>query len=86
MAKQGSKGGGSHGKDVTVGPHKGDDRWAVTRQGNERASRVTDTKKEAVGIGRGYAKEEHSELIVKDAGGKIQSKDSHGHDPKKSKG
>lgn len=86
MAGKSGKGGGGHGKDVTVGPHKGSDGWAVTRQGNDRASRVTETKKEAVDIGREYAKQEHSELIIKGENGKIQSKDSHGHDPKKSKG
>ncbi len=84
MAK--GKGGGSHGRDVTVGPHKASDGWAVTRQGNEKASRVTETKKEAVDIGRKYAREEHAELVVKGADGKIQSKDSHGHDPRTSKG
>ena len=57
MAKAGgNRGGSGHGKDVTVGPHKGGG-WDVTRQGNDRASRVTPTKKEAVDIGRGYARE-----------------------------
>jgi len=91
--KSGSRGGGSskgggakHGKDVTVGPHKGSDGWAVTRQGNDRASRVTETKKEAVKIGREYARQEHSELVIKGADGRIQSRDSHGHDPNPPKG
>lgn len=78
------KGNGKHGKDVTVAPHA--DGWSVTRQGNDRASRVTDTKQEAVEIARDYAKQEHSELTIKGQNGKIQSKDSHGHDPRKSKG
>jgi len=87
MAKAGSKSGGSkHGKDVTVAPHKASDGWAVTRQGNDKASRVTDTKKEAEKIGRDYARQEGSELIIKGEDGRIQSKDSHGSDPKKSKG
>lgn len=81
-----AKAAGSHGKDVTVGPHKGGDGWAVTRQGNSRASRVEDTKKAAVDIGRQYAREEHSELVIKGADGKIQSKDSHEHDPRKEAG
>lgn len=75
-----------HGKDVTVGPHKGDDKWEVRRRGNDRASVVMDTKSEAVKIGRGYARAEHSELIIKDERGRIQSKDSHGHDPRRTKG
>ncbi len=78
--------GGSHGKDVTVGPNKNGPGWSVTRDGNDRASRVTDTKKEAEKIGRDYAREEKSELVIKGADGKIQSKDSHGYDPKASKG
>ena len=86
MAGKSGNSGGGHGKEVTVGPHKGSEGWAVTREGNDRASRVTETKKEAVDMGREYAKQEHSELIIKGADGKIQSKDSHGHDPKKSKG
>ncbi len=87
MAKAKSSGSsGKHGKDVTVGPHAASGGWSVERQGNERASNVTDTKKEAVAIGRAYAKEEKSELVIKGQDGKIQSKDSHGHDPKSSKG
>jgi hypothetical protein len=74
-----------HGKDVTVAPH-GDGRWSVTRKGNSRASSVHDRKTEAVKVGRKYAKQEHSELVIKGEDGKIQSKDSHGHDPRRSKG
>lgn len=47
---------------------------------------MTETKKEAEKIGRDQARKEHSELTIKGADGKIQSKDSHGHDPTKSKG
>lgn len=79
-----SKGSGKSGKNVTVGPHPNG--WQVKKQGNERASAVTETKKEAEKIGREQAKKEQSELIIKGADGKIQSKDSHGHDPKSSKG
>lgn len=77
-------GGGRHGKDVYVQKHP--DGWQVKKAGNERASAVTETKKEAEKIGRGAARKEHSELIVKGEDGKIQSKDSHGHDPKRTKG
>jgi len=73
-----------HGKDVTVAPHpKG---WSVTRRGNRRASVVTTTQKQAQDIGRRYARQEHSELIVKGRKGRIRAKDSHGHDPRSSKG
>ncbi|MDP9148345.1 MAG: DUF2188 domain-containing protein [Myxococcota bacterium] len=77
-------GGGRHGKDVYVQKHP--DGLLVKMAVNERASAVTETKKEAEKIGRDAARKEHSELIVKGEGGKIQSKDSHGHDPKRSKG
>ena len=90
MSKSGSKGsgngGGKHGKDVTVGPSKHGEGWEVKRAGNEKASRVTETKSEAVQIGRQYARDEHSELVVKGENGQIQSRDSHGHDPRSSKG
>lgn len=90
MAKSSAgKGGsskGSHGKDVTVGPNKNGPGWSVKKDGNDRASNIAPTKKEAVDIGRDYARKENSELIIKGENGRIQSKDSHGHDPKSSKG
>jgi len=81
---KGSGGSGKHGKDVYVQPHP--EGWQVKKQGNERASAVTDTKKEAEKIGREAARKEHSELVIKDEHGRIQDKDSHGHDPRRSKG
>lgn len=82
MAK--SKGSGPHGKDVYVQPHT--DGWEVKKEGGKRASAVTDTKAEAVKIGREAARKENSELVIKGKAGTIQQKDSHGHDPRKSKG
>jgi hypothetical protein len=80
-----SKGsGGKHGKDVYVQKHA--EGWQVKKAGNDRASAVTETKKEAEKIGREAARKEHSELIIKGEDGKIQSKDSHGHDPRRTKG
>lgn len=84
MAKRSSGDSGAHGKDVYVQVHP--DGWQVKKQGNERASAVTSTKKEAVEIGRDASRKEHSELIIKDESGRIQSRDSHGHDPRRSKG
>ena len=55
--------------------------WAVSRSGSERASRVVQTKGEAMDIARAYAREENAELVVKGRDGAIQNKDSHGHDP-----
>lgn len=79
-----SKGTGSHGRDVFVQPHA--DGWEVKKEGGKRASAVTETKAEAVKIGRDTAKKEHSELVIKGKDGTIQQKDSHGHDPRKTKG
>ncbi len=67
-------------KDVTVGPTE-DDRWSVKRRGNDRASSIHHTQKEAVDVGKRYAKEEGSDLIIKGKDGKIRSKDSYGNDP-----
>ena len=59
-----------------------DGRWAVQKQGSQRASKVLDRKADAVTATRGQAKREGAELIVKDKQGKIQSRDSHGRDPR----
>jgi hypothetical protein len=85
MAKSSGKGSGGkgHGKDVFAGPHKGDGKWQVKREGNERASVVTKTQKEAIDIGRGYARQEGSELVVQNRKGQIREKDSHGDESKK---
>lgn len=68
------------GKNVHVVPGKTGG-WAVKKAGNERASEVSPTKAEAVKVGRGIAKKEHSELVVHRGDGTIQSKDSFGNDP-----
>jgi hypothetical protein len=67
-------------KDVTVGPTE-DDRWSVKRKGNDRASSIHDTQREAINVGKRYAQEEGSDLIIKGEEGKIRSKDSYGNDP-----
>lgn len=84
MAKSKSSNSGTHGKDVYVQPHP--DGWQVKKAHNQRASAVTETKKEAEKIGRDAARKEHSELIIKGENGRIQQKDSHGHDPRRTKG
>jgi len=59
-----------------------DGRWAVHRQGSRRASRLLDRKVDAVDTARRLARRDEAELIVKDQKGRIQSRDSHGHDPR----
>jgi hypothetical protein len=75
---------GSHGKDQHVVPHENG--WAVRGEGNSRATRVTSTKKEAIGIAREISRNQHSELFIHGRNGSLQNRDSHGHDPFPPKG
>lgn len=70
---------------ISVEP-RDDGKWAVQKDGTQRASRVTDTKQEAVDLARAQAKREGAELVIKKGDGTIQSKDSHGNDPRRIKG
>ena len=63
-----------------VTPHKGGG-WQVISAGGKKATVVTSTKHESVSIGRTISKNQHSELIIHGKNGRIQAKDSHGHDP-----
>ena len=67
-----------------VVPHA--DGWAVRGDGAERASGVYDTKAEATAAARSIARNQGTELVVHGRDGRIQSKDSHGHDPCPPKG
>jgi uncharacterized protein YdaT len=60
--------------------------WAVKGAGNEKATRVTSTQKEAIEIARQIAKNQESELIIHGANGKIREKDSFGNDDYPPKG
>ena len=63
-----------------------DGRWAVQKNGTKRASKLFDTKSPAVARARAQANREGAELVVKDQGGAIQSRDSHGRDRADRKG
>lgn len=63
-------------KNQLVIPHK--DGWAVYGEGNQRATRVTRTKEEAIAIAREIARNKGSDLIVQSREGKISSKQSGG--------
>lgn len=52
------------------------------KDGTKRASKLFDRKTEAVSRARAQAKREGAELVIKDQDGRIQSKDSHGRDPR----
>ncbi|MEW6338260.1 MAG: DUF2188 domain-containing protein [Acidobacteriota bacterium] len=66
-------------RDVHVVPHG--DRWAVKREGSQRSSKVTDTKREAEGRGRDLARKNKVELVIHRRDGTIQDSDSYGPDP-----
>ena len=55
--------------------------WDVKRNGAQRSSIHTDTKAEAVKVGRIMSQRAGSELVIHGADGRIQRKDSHGNDP-----
>jgi Uncharacterized protein conserved in bacteria (DUF2188) len=76
---------GKKGPDVHVTPRKDGD-WAVKKAGAERASSVHERKSDAVKVARQASRKEQSELVVHNKDGKIAQKDSHGHDPRTSKG
>jgi hypothetical protein len=65
-------------KGVHVVP-KGDG-WAVKREGSDRASKVTETQREAIQAGRQTARREGAELVIHGQNGRIREKDSHGRD------
>lgn len=72
------------GKNQHVVPHP--EGWAVKGAGNERATSVHDTQREAIEAGRRIAQNQQSELLVHGRDGRIRERDSHGHDPHPPKG
>jgi hypothetical protein len=55
--------------------------WSVKKGNASRASVNTETKAEAVKIGRIISQRQGSELVIHGKDGKIQRSDSHGNDP-----
>ena len=72
------------GKNQHVTPHG--DAWQVKGAGNQRATVVTSTQKEAINIARGIAQNQKSELVIHNREGQIRQKDSYGNDPYPPKG
>ncbi|NER83913.1 MAG: DUF2188 domain-containing protein [Leptolyngbya sp. SIO1D8] len=73
-----------NGKNQHVVPHP--DGWAVKAEGAGRATRVTETQREAMEIAREIAKNQGSERIVHGENGRIRQKNSYGNDPHPPKG
>ena len=70
-----SKLSGSH--HVVPSPEGG---WAVQRSGSKHASRLYDTKMEAIDAGRQISQNQKTEFYIHGRDGQIQRKDSHGGD------
>ena len=68
-------------KNVHVTYRRDEDKWQAKTVGKEKAAGLYDTKLEALNVGRGIAKNNHSELVIHDRHGVIRDKDSFGHDP-----
>ncbi|WP_338356919.1 DUF2188 domain-containing protein [Yeosuana marina] len=65
-------------KNQHVVPHSSG--WAVKGAGNQKATKVTVTQKEAINVARNIAKNQRSELLVHNQKGQIRQKDSFGND------
>lgn len=68
-------------KSVHVVPNDDQGGWNVKKSGAQRASVNTETKAEAVKMGRVISQRSGSELVIHGKDGKIQRTDSHGNDP-----
>ena len=66
-------------KNQHVVPHGKD--WAVKGAGNEKATKITDTQKQAIDVAKEIAKHQKSEVVIHGTDGKIRDKDSYGNDP-----
>ncbi|MBC7312848.1 MAG: DUF2188 domain-containing protein [Rhizobium sp.] len=67
-----------------VVPHA--DGWAVKGVGSERATKVVETQREAIGIARGIAQNQKTEMLIHGENGRIRERNSYGNDPHPPKG
>lgn len=58
-----------------------DNNWAVVGAGNSRATRITSTQKEAIGIAENIARNQHSDTKIHGTNGQIRAGNSYGNDP-----
>lgn len=66
-------------KEQHVTPHK--DGWQVKGAGNERATVVTRTQREAISAATEIARNNKTEVVIHGQDGRIRDKDSYGNDP-----
>lgn len=57
------------------------DGWAVKGEGNSRATKVTNTQKEAIGAAEEIARNQKSDTKIHGTDGKIRAGNSYGNDP-----
>ncbi|WDT86991.1 DUF2188 domain-containing protein [Alteromonas sp. 009811495] len=69
----------SRGKNQHVVKHP--DGWAVRGAGNSRATRVTETQREAIDIAQDIARNQQSDTKVHGRDGRIRAGNSYGNDP-----
>lgn len=67
------------GKNQHVTPHP-EGGWQVKGAGNQKATVVTQTQKEAIEAAREIAQNQQSELIIHGTNGQIREKNSYGND------
>ncbi|WP_100406658.1 DUF2188 domain-containing protein [Bacillus solitudinis] len=60
--------------------------WKVQGAGNEKATSIHRTQKEAIDAARTIARNQKSEVIIHRPDGRIRDKDSYGNDPYPPKG
>ncbi|RPI19184.1 MAG: DUF2188 domain-containing protein [Ignavibacteriae bacterium] len=58
------------------------DKWAVKKEGNIKASAVTDTQADAIKIAIPIAKQEKSSVVIHRPDGSIRDTDSYGDESK----
>ena len=68
------------GKNQHVTKHPGGG-WQVKGAGNEKATKVTPTQKQAIDEAIKIAKHQQSEVVIHGTNGRIRDKDSYGNDP-----
>lgn len=68
------------GKNQHVTPRP-DGNWQVIGAGNEKATAVTETQREAIEIAKGLAQKNESEMLIHGKNGRIREKNSYGNDP-----
>lgn len=69
-----------------VEPRDGGD-WAAQRRGTERAAVVTESKADAISEARRLAQQHRlSQVVIKNADGKIEREHTYGEDPRRHRG